>query len=79
MPGDRPQDDSSTCPRRTGKEKNMNATPEAVKAEMDYRIQRAQGVGRHGTTLEHLRAARAGHPSWWRRLRVQHRSTQHSA
>jgi hypothetical protein len=57
----------------------MNTTPEVVKAEMDYRIERALGDVRHGTTLEHLRAARAGHPSWWRRMRVQHRSTHDAA
>ena len=57
----------------------MNSTPEYVKAEMDYRIERALGDVRHGTTREHLRAARASHPSWWRRLRVQHRSTDQAA
>lgn len=56
----------------------MNTTPEVVKAEMEYRLERARG-GHDGTTLEHLRAARASHPSWWRRLRVQHRSTDHAA
>lgn len=54
----------------------MNTTPEVVKAEMEYRIERALP---HGTTVEQLRAARASHPSWWRRLRVQHRSTDHAA
>lgn len=53
-------------------------TPEIVRAEMDYRLERALGT-RHGTTLEHLRAAREGHPSWWRRMRVQHRSTDRAA
>jgi hypothetical protein len=57
----------------------MNNSPEVVKAEMDYRIERALGDVRRGTTLEHLRAARAGHPSWWRRVRVAHRSTNDAA
>lgn len=57
----------------------MNTTPEVVKAEMDYRIERAQGSALHGTTPEQLRTARANHPSWWRRLRVQHSSTKHAA
>ncbi|HEY7592239.1 MAG TPA: hypothetical protein VH969_03730 [Actinophytocola sp.] len=57
----------------------MNTTPEVVKAEMEYRLERARGDVRDGTTLEHLRAARAGHPSWWRRMRVQHRSTDNAA
>jgi hypothetical protein len=65
--------------KRTGKEKTMNSTPEVVKAEMEYRIERALGDVRRGTTLEHLRAARTSHPSWWRRLRVQHRSTDEAA
>ncbi len=56
----------------------MNTSPEIVKAEMDYRVERALGDVRRGTTLEHLRAARESHPSWWRRLRVQHHSTDHS-
>ena len=57
----------------------MNTSPEIVKAEMDYRMERALGDVRNGTTLEHLRAARASHPSWWRRVRVQHRATDHAA
>jgi hypothetical protein len=65
--------------KTTGKEKTMNTTPEVVKAEMDYRLERARADARHGTTTEHLRAARASHPSWWRRLRVQHRSTAPAA
>lgn len=54
-------------------------SPEIVKAEMDYRMERALGDVRHGTTLEHLRAARASHPSWWRRMRTQHRPTNNAA
>jgi hypothetical protein len=57
----------------------MNTAPEIVKAEMDYRMERALGDVRNGTTLEHLRAARASHPSWWHRVRVQHRQTDHAA
>ena len=57
----------------------MYNSPEIVRAEMDYRIERALGDVRRGTTLEHLRAARATHPSWWRRVRVQHRPADHSA
>jgi hypothetical protein len=80
MPGTRPQDESSSCQQKyTGKEKTMNTSPEVVKAEMDYRVERALGDVRHGTTFEHLRAARAGHPSWWRRMRVAHRPTDHAA
>ena len=55
----------------------MNWTPEAVRAEMDYRAEMAHGD--RGTTLEHLRGARASHPSWWRRVRTQHRATKHAA
>ncbi|MGH3762188.1 hypothetical protein [Actinophytocola sp.] len=57
----------------------MNSSPEAVKAEMAYRLERAQGNARRGTTPEHLRAARASRPTWWRRLRVQHRPTDNAA
>jgi len=45
----------------------MMWTPETVKAEMDYRQQAAP----HGETLEHVRAAREAHPSFWRRLRTR--------
>ncbi len=57
----------------------MNSTPEVVKAEMDYRLERARADVRNGTTMEHLRVARASHPSWWRRLRVQHRPADDAA
>ncbi|MGH3879920.1 MAG: hypothetical protein ACRDSK_23085 [Actinophytocola sp.] len=57
----------------------MQNSPEAVRAEMDYRLERAQSDVRNGTTLEHLHAARANHPSWWRRMRVQHRPTKDAA
>ena len=57
----------------------MNSTPEVVKAEMEYRLERARGDVHDGTTLEHLRAARASHPSWWRRLRVQHSPADNTA
>ncbi len=57
----------------------MNSTPEVVRAEMDYRLERARADVRHGITREDLRAARENHPSWWRRVRVQHRSTDNAA
>jgi len=57
----------------------MQNSPEAVRAEMAYRLERAQSDVRNGTTLEHLHAARANHPSWWRRVRVQHRPTKDAA
>lgn len=46
----------------------MEWTPEAVKAQMDYRIETAR---RHNTAKQALRA-RTRHPSWWRKLRSQH-------
>jgi hypothetical protein len=46
----------------------MDWTPEAVKAEMDYRMESAR---RHDVVRE-LRAARGRQPSWWSRLRTQH-------
>jgi hypothetical protein len=49
----------------------MNVTPEIVRAEMDYRIERALG----GTELEHVREARRAHHSWFRRLR-EHREDE---
>jgi hypothetical protein len=53
----------------------MNWAPEiVVRAEMDYRIERALGDTR--TTYEHLRAAQEAHPSWWRRYRANH-ATHH--
>ncbi|HEX2131680.1 MAG TPA: hypothetical protein VHH15_08955 [Actinophytocola sp.] len=55
----------------------MNWTPEAVRAEMDHRAE--QAAGDRGTTLAHLRAARQNRPSWWRRMRTQHRTTKHAA
>ncbi|HWM05697.1 MAG TPA: hypothetical protein VNP92_25435 [Actinophytocola sp.] len=57
----------------------MNWTPEVVRAEMDYRVERALGDVRRGTTLEHLRAARTSNPTWWRRVRVAHRRTDDAA
>jgi hypothetical protein len=51
----------------------MNWTPEVVRAEMDYRIERAVGDVRDSEQLAQLRAARERHQSWWRRLREQHR------
>jgi hypothetical protein len=43
----------------------MEWTPEAVKAEMDYRLETAR---RHAVVRD-LRRSRGRHPSWWRRLR----------
>jgi hypothetical protein len=48
----------------------MNWAPEALRAEMDYRVERALGDPRDGTTLEHLREAKRSHPSWWQRHRA---------
>lgn len=50
----------------------MNWAPEIVKAEMDYRVERALGDAHDGTTLEHLLAVREGHRSWWQRYRANH-------
>ena len=55
----------------------MNWTIEAVQAEMNYRAE--QAVGDRGTTTAHVLAARESHPSWWRRLRTQHRTTKRPA
>ncbi|TDV41717.1 hypothetical protein [Actinophytocola oryzae] len=52
----------------------MNWAPEYLQAEMDYRIERAQGDPR--TTLEHRRAAAKSHQSWWHR-HVAHPATHH--
>lgn len=52
----------------------MNWTPEVLRAEMDYRAERARGDSR--TTIEHLRAAQQTHRSWWRRHRANH-ATHH--
>ena len=48
----------------------MNWAPEFLRAEIDYRVERALGDPR--TTLEHRRAARQAHASWWRRHRTDH-------
>lgn len=56
----------------------MNSTPEVVRAEMDYRLERARRDMRNGT-LAHLRAARSSNPTWWRRLRVQHHQPDDAA
>ena len=52
----------------------MNWAPEVLRAEMDYRVERA--VGDPGTTLEHLRGAQQAHQSWWRRHRANHAGTK---
>jgi hypothetical protein len=43
----------------------MEWTPEAVKAEMDYRVE----VARKHAAVRRLRDARGRQPRWWRRLR----------
>lgn len=48
----------------------MNWAPEILRAEMDYRVERALGDPK--TTLEQRRAAQKAHPSWWRRHRTSH-------
>lgn len=42
----------------------MNVTPEIVKVEMDYRLERALA----GTELEHVREARRLRRHWWQRV-----------
>lgn len=54
----------------------MNWAPEALRAEMDYRVERA--VGDPKTTLAHRRAALHTHQSWWQRHRPNH-ATHHNA
>jgi hypothetical protein len=46
----------------------MNVTPEIVRAEMDYRVERALA----GAGVEHARQAVSAHHSWFRRLRTHH-------
>jgi hypothetical protein len=46
----------------------MEWTPEAVKAQMDYRLETA----RQHDAVRQLREARNRQPSWWSRLRTQH-------
>lgn len=48
----------------------MTWAPEVLRAEMNYRVERAIGDSR--TTLEHLRGAQQAHQSWWRRHRGNH-------
>jgi hypothetical protein len=48
----------------------MNWAPETVRAEMDYRIERALGDRR--TTFAHRRAAAHARRSWWQRYRAGH-------
>lgn len=49
----------------------MEWTPEAVKAEMDYKLETAR---RHAVARQ-ARQAKSRQPSWWRRLRTQHPTT----
>jgi hypothetical protein len=53
----------------------MNWAPEVLRAEMDYRVERALGDPR--TTLAQVRAARNSHQSWWRRYRANHAGHHH--
>jgi len=48
----------------------MNWAPEALRAEMDYRVERALGDPK--TTLAHRRAAQHTHRSWWHWHRADH-------
>jgi hypothetical protein len=50
----------------------MNWAPEIVRAEMDYRVERALGDVRDNELIARLHATEP-HPSWWRRLRAGHR------
>jgi hypothetical protein len=50
----------------------MNWTPEIVRVEMDYRVERVLGDARDRQRQALLRAAREDHPSWWQRLRAHH-------
>lgn len=45
----------------------MNWAPELMRIEMDFRVERAVSGARFAERLAQRRAARAGHPSWWRR------------
>lgn len=50
----------------------MNVTPDIVRAEMDYRVERALA----GTALESVRQARRLHRSWYWRRFEHHQSDQ---
>lgn len=54
----------------------MNWTPEALKAEMDYRVERALQEADVEAARRHLREE---HPAWWRRLRTQHRHDSYNS
>jgi len=45
----------------------MNWAPELMRVEQDFRVERAVSGARFAERLAQQRAARAGHPSWWRR------------
>jgi hypothetical protein len=59
---------------RPDEEIEMNWAPEALQAEMDYRVERA--IGDRRTSREHVRAAQQAHQSWWQRYRATH-ATHH--
>jgi hypothetical protein len=46
----------------------MEWTPEAIRAETDYRLETAR---RYAVARE-FRKSRSRHPSWWKRLRARH-------
>jgi hypothetical protein len=52
----------------------MNWAPEIMRAEMDYRVERALGDPK--TTFAQRRAARQAQQPWWRRHRT-HPETHH--
>lgn len=45
----------------------MNWAPELMRIDLDFRMERAVSGARFAERLAQQRAARAGHPSWWRR------------
>jgi len=53
----------------------MNWTPEAVRAEMDYRVERALRSAEINEVLAYAHPVRHGPHAWWRRLRGQHSVT----
>jgi hypothetical protein len=54
----------------------MNWTPEAVRAEMDYRVERALRDAQANDVRGYPHSVRHGPVTWWRRLRTQHHTTQ---
>lgn len=52
----------------------MNWTPEAVRAEMNYRVERALREAEINEARTYAHPVRHGPHLWWRRLRAQHRT-----